>query len=72
MKEDVGLFTDGTGDGMAGATDVSLKTIYNGSKSCMGCGSVMNPLESLRSIEDQLCPSCSRRKKVNLVKGRMA
>jgi hypothetical protein len=72
MKEDVGLFTDGTGDGMAGATDVSLKTIYNGSKSCMACGSVMNPLESLRSIEDQLCPSCSRRKKVNLVKGRMA
>jgi len=57
---------------MAGATDVSLKTIYNGSKGCMGCGSVMNPLESLRSIEDQLCPSCSRRKKVNLVKGRMA
>ena len=72
MTNDVGLFTDGTGDGMAGATDVSLGTIYNGSTGCMGCGKVMTPLESLRSIQDQLCPSCSRRKKVNLVKGRMA
>lgn len=72
MKNDVGLFTDATGEGMAGATDVSLETIYNGSRGCKACGKIMNPLESLRSVEDQLCPSCSRRKKVNLVKGRMA
>jgi hypothetical protein len=72
MSNDVGLFTDGMGEGMAGATDVSLETIYNGSSGCKGCGKMMNPLESLRSIENQLCPSCSRREKVNLVKGRMA
>jgi uncharacterized OB-fold protein len=77
MNSDPGLFTDSTGEGMAGAEDVSLSTqqelkgtLYNGSKSCKACGNVMNPVQSLYS--EELCPSCNRRKKVNLVKGRMA
>ncbi len=55
---------------MAGATDVSLETIYNGSKSCKACGYVMNPVESLR--DQDVCPTCNRRKASRLVKGRMA
>ena len=39
MKNDVGLFTDATGEGMAGATDVSLETIYNGSRGEKQCKS---------------------------------
>lgn len=76
MKNDPGLFTDSTGEGMAGATDVSLSTqndlkntIYNGSKSCSSCGSMMNPVQSLQN--QTLCPSCNRRKASKLVKGRM-
>ena len=77
MKNDPGLFTDATGEGMAGAEDVKLSTqselkntIYNGSKSCSGCGSMMNPVQSLQNQD--LCPTCNRRKLNNLVKGRMA
>jgi hypothetical protein len=77
MNNDPGLFTDATGEGMVGAEDVKLSTqaelkgtLYNGSKACKGCGSMMNPVQSLYSEEH--CPSCNRRKKVNLVKGRMA
>jgi len=77
MNNDPGLFTDNTGEGMAGAEDVKLSTqselkgtLYNGSKACKACGNVMNPVQSLYS--EELCPSCNRRKKVNLVKGRMA
>ena len=78
MINDPGLFTDSTGDGMAGAMDVSLatqnelkKTYYNGSKPCIECGLLLNPVQSLHSQEG-LCPSCKRRKQVKLVKGRMA
>jgi hypothetical protein len=78
MKNDPGLFTDSTGEGMAGAEDVKLstqrdlsKTLYNGSKSCSDCGIQMNPVQSMYS-NDERCPSCRRRKQVKLVKGRMA
>jgi rubrerythrin len=77
MKNDPGLFRDSTGDGMAGEMDVSFETqqelkntIYNGSKSCKGCGAVINPVQSLSNAEN--CPSCNRRKKQNLLKGMMA
>lgn len=69
---DPGLFTDSTGEGMAGATDVRLstqKTIYNGSKNCKKCGYTMEPYEALLS---ELCPSCSRRSAQKRLKGGMA
>jgi hypothetical protein len=75
MKNDPGLFTDSTGEGMAGAEDVKLETqrelatVYNGSKACKGCGMLLNPVQSLQK---DLCSSCHRRKLTNLVKGRMA
>ena len=72
---DPGLFTDSTGEGMAGAEDVSLetqrelaRTVYNGSKSCKSCGVSIDPVQSL--LKD-MCTSCQRRKKYSLVKGRM-
>jgi len=77
MKNDPGLFTDSTGEGMAGAEDVFLatqqdlkNTIYNGSKVCQACGVTMNPVQSLHNAE--LCSNCNRRKLSRLVKGRMA
>lgn len=77
MSTDPGLFTDSTGEGIAGATDVSLETqkelketLYNGSRSCKACGYLMNPVESLK--DQSLCPSCNRRKALKLVKGRMS
>jgi hypothetical protein len=77
MKNDPGLFTDSTGEGMAGAEDVRLstqndlkRTVYNGSKACSSCGSVMNPVQSLQN--QTTCPSCNRRKASKLVKGRMS
>lgn len=76
MNNDPGLFTDSTGEGMAGAEDVKLETeielgdvVYNGSKACKGCGILMNPVQSLHT---ELCPTCNRRKLDKLVKGRMA
>ena len=75
MSKDPGLFTDSTGDGMAGAEDVSLETqrelgtVYNGSKACKSCGMLLNPVQSLQT---ELCSSCNRRKLSKLVKGRMA
>ncbi len=77
MSNDPGLFTDSTGEGMAGATDVSLETqqelkdtVYNGSRGCQACGILMNPVQSL--LSEDICPSCKRRKLSKLVKGRMA
>jgi predicted RNA-binding Zn-ribbon protein involved in translation (DUF1610 family) len=77
MKNDPGLFTDSTGDGMAGAMDVELgtqrelkETIYNGTRACKACGAGIDPVQSLRNME--LCPTCNRRKMNRLVKGRMA
>jgi predicted RNA-binding Zn-ribbon protein involved in translation (DUF1610 family) len=76
MAYDPGLLTDSTGEGMAGAEDVSLETqqklketYYNGSKPCISCGLTLNPVQALTS---EHCPSCARKKKVNLVKNRMA
>jgi len=73
---DPGFFTDSTGDGMAAATDVRLatqnamkETMYNGSGSCKNCGYTLTPVEALYS---ELCPTCTRRKAVQQVKGRMA
>jgi len=77
MKNDPGLFTDSTGDGMAGAMDVSLqtqrdlsKTSYNGDKACKACGGRIDPVQSL--LNQEHCPSCARRKKYSHVKGGMA
>jgi predicted RNA-binding Zn-ribbon protein involved in translation (DUF1610 family) len=77
MSRDPGLYTDSTGEGMAGATDVSLetqrelgRTMYNGDKTCKACGMQIDPVQSL--MNQDVCPSCSRRKKHSLVKGRMA
>ena len=76
MIKDPGLFTDSTGDGMAGAMDVSLETqrelahtVYNGDKACKSCGRRVDPVQSLLN---ELCTSCQRRKHYSLVKGRMA
>jgi predicted Zn-ribbon and HTH transcriptional regulator len=77
MSKDPGLFTDSTGEGMAGAEDVALSTqqqlkntVYNGSKACKACGSVMNPVQSLK--DQSICPTCNRRKAQRLLKGRMS
>jgi len=70
MGKDRGRLPNGAGEGRGGAIDVSLETIYNGSKSCKACGAVMNPVQSLQSQDH--CPTCSRRKAHNLVKGRMS
>lgn len=77
MTTDPGLYTDSTGESMAGATDVSLetqraleKTMYNGDRACKACGTQIDPVQSL--MNQDVCPSCSRRKKHSLVKGRMA
>ena len=76
MAFDPGLFTDSTGEGMAGTVDLSLesqqnlkKTLYNGSKACKSCGSNLNPVQALSS---EHCPNCSRRNASKLVKNRMA
>lgn len=76
MNKDPGLFTDSTGEGMAGAEDVSLstqkdinRTVYNGEKTCKSCGTHIDPVQSL--LNQEFCPPCSRRSKTSLVKGRM-
>jgi hypothetical protein len=62
---------------MAGAEDVSLetqrelkRTTYNGTGSCKACGMQIDPVQSL--MNQELCPSCRRRKMHSRVKGRMA
>ena len=77
MKNDPGLFTDSTGEGMAGAEDVRLgtqrelkETVYNGTNVCRGCGKGIDPVQSLRNMK--LCPTCNRRMMGDRVKGRMA
>lgn len=76
MLKDPGLLTDSTGEGMAGAEDVSLETqqklketLYNGSKPCKSCGAHLNPVQALSS---EHCPNCSRRNASVLLKNRMA
>jgi hypothetical protein len=73
---DPGMMTDATGDGMAGATDVSLntqrnlmETYYNGSKPCLECGLLLQPQDVLQGRE--LCPKCQNRQDTALVKNRM-
>lgn len=72
---DPGLFTDSTGEGMAGATDVSLltqknlkETYYNGSKPCLECGTLLDPFTALHT---ERCTKCNNRKSQNLLKNRM-
>jgi predicted RNA-binding Zn-ribbon protein involved in translation (DUF1610 family) len=74
--KDPGLFTDSTGEGMAGSIDLSLEsqqnlkeTLYNGSKGCKSCGLNLNPVQALSS---EHCPNCSRRNASKLLKNRMA
>ena len=72
ISNDPGLFTDSTGEGMAGATDVRFstqKTLYNGTKACAKCGYSMDPYEALL---DELCPTCRRRSQSNTFKNRMS
>lgn len=72
MINDPGLFTDSTGEGMAGATDVRFstqKTLYNGSKNCKNCGYTLDPYEALL---DELCPGCRRKGQSTRLKNRMA
>lgn len=75
MKFDPGLFTDSTGEGMAGAEDVSLvtqqmfrDTLYNGTKVCQGCGFQLDPYMSLHT---EYCPNCTQRRASQLVKSGM-
>jgi hypothetical protein len=74
VSKDPGLFTDSTGEGMAGATDVGLasqtQTSYNGDSACKDCGMRIDPVQSL--MNQDTCPSCKRRKQSKLVKGGMA
>jgi hypothetical protein len=77
MINDPGLFTDSTGEGMAGAEDVRLdtqremgKTQYNGDNSCTKCGMAIDPVQSL--LNKDVCPSCVRKQQYTRVKGRMA
>lgn len=72
---DPGLMTDSTGDGMAGAEDVSLltqqklkQTYYNGTKPCLDCGLALDPYQALHG---QYCPHCTQRQAVKLVRNRM-
>jgi hypothetical protein len=74
--KDPGLFTDATGEGMAGAIDISLETQhnlketqYNGAKACKGCGKSINPYLAMTNDH---CTHCSRVKASKLVKNRMA
>jgi predicted RNA-binding Zn-ribbon protein involved in translation (DUF1610 family) len=76
MERDPSLFTDSTGDGMAGAQDIPLsaqramkQTFYSGSKLCLDCGTELTPVHAMYS---PICPSCSNRKAQKLVKGRMS
>ena len=70
---DPGLYTDSTGEGMAGATDVRLSiqrrlgTDYG--HRCPSCGRNMMPQEMLLQ---ELCPTCDRRAKSKRVNGGMA
>jgi hypothetical protein len=72
---DPGLMNDSTGEGMAGATDVSFRTqqafkntLYNGTKVCQGCGIQLDPYMSLHS---DLCSNCTQRKAMMLVQNGM-
>jgi hypothetical protein len=75
MAVDPGLMTDSTGEGMPGATDVSLftqknlkNTYYNNSKPCVECGLHLDPY---RALHNQYCANCSNRKSYNHVKNGM-
>jgi len=72
----MGLMTDATGEGEAGAHDVSLviqerlkKTHYNGSKNCTGCGTSLDPF---RGMLVDSCNSCRNESHTNHLKNRMA
>jgi len=76
-RNDPGLMTDSTGEGMAGTQDVRYstqqelkETTYNGSRTCKGCGLyTMNPLQALYG---ELCPHCKRKQARQHVEGGMA
>jgi len=70
------LMNDSTGDGMAGAEDVSLltqqqlkQTYYNGDGTCDTCGIRTNPIETAYRT---MCPKCARRNASTLFKNRMS
>lgn len=65
---------DGDGSGMvemmAGSPDAILATMYNGSASCMGCGSLMNPTQVM--YLGPSCVDCSSHRSASKIKNRMA
>lgn len=54
---------------MAGNPDAILSTIYNGSGSCLGCGSLMTPVAMMYG--GNTCADCSSRSAAKRVKNRM-
>lgn len=73
--KDPGLFTDSTGEGMAGAEDVKFetqkmmkKTYYNGTKLCLQCGIQIQPYEALYG---ETCSRCKAKATSKLVENRM-
>ena len=75
MANDPGLFTDSTGEGMAGAEDVLFqtqknmkKTYYNGTKLCNGCGVQIQPYQALYG---DTCSTCKAKEASKLIKNRM-
>lgn len=54
---------------MAGNPDAILSTIYNGSGSCLGCGSLMTPVSVLYGGNN--CNDCHSRSAAKKLKNRM-
>jgi len=70
------LLSDASGEGMSGATDVDLvaqqklkKTVYNGSKECRGCGTLLDPFQGLHTDS---CRNCRNKASTEHLKNRMA
>jgi len=76
LSTNFGLMADSTGEGMSGATDVDLvaqknlkKTVYNGSKECRGCGTLLDPFQGLHTDK---CRGCRDKASTEHFKNRMA
>ena len=54
---------------MGGYPDAVLPTIYNGGGSCLGCGSLLNPVAMMYGGNQ--CIDCSTKKRSAKVKNRM-
>lgn len=54
---------------MAGAPDAVLATIYNGSGTCVGCGSLMTPVSVMYGGSN--CHDCTSQSAAKKLKNRM-